>query len=217
MTRTALLLSGVGRYADPWHPFGPTSDVIAAVATSRGFSVTIADDVDAAVAALEHGALPDLLIANLGKPVDGMPSPAAPAALERALAEVPLLAIHAAANSFPDSDAWAAAVGARWIDGTSWHPDYGPTTVSVTPAGDQFGLEPFDTVDERYHALRPAAERSVLLEVESDGGGAEPVAWLVGGSPRRAYSALGHDVAAYDAGAVRDLVSRLVEWVAGAA
>ncbi|MDO7882821.1 ThuA domain-containing protein [Salinibacterium soli] len=213
MTRTALLLSGVGRYADPWHPFAPTSEVIAAVAESRGFAVTIADDVDAAVAALEHGALPELLIANLGKPVDGMPSPAAPAGLERALAEVPLLAVHAAANSFPDSDAWAAAVGARWIDGVSWHPDYGPVRVSATAAGRGLGLADFDTVDERYHALRPAAERSVLLEVDAEGGGTEPVAWLVEGAPRRAYSALGHDAAAYDAEPVRELVGRLVEWV----
>lgn len=212
--RTALLLSGTGRYADPWHPFGPTSELIAGVAESHGFSVEVADDVDAAIASLETSALPDLLIANLGKPVDGLPSPSSPAGLARALATVPLLAVHAAANSFPDAEGWEAALGARWIDGDSWHPDYGPTRVTPTEAGREFGLHAFDTVDERYHRLRTGSPRTVLLDVESDDGGTEPVTWLIEGAPRRAYSALGHDEAAYGAAPVRALLGRLVEWLA---
>jgi hypothetical protein len=211
---TALLLSGVGRYADPWHPFAETSAVLATAAAARGFDVTIAPDVDAALAALETGALPDLLLADLGKPVDGMPSPASPAGLERALASVPLLALHAAANSFPDSDAWEAAIGARWIDGESWHPDRGATRVSATAAGADLGLADFDTVDERYHRLRPGASRTVLLEVPSDDAGSEPVAWVVDGTVRRAYSALGHDAEAYAAAPVRALLETLIGWVA---
>lgn len=210
----ALLLTGVGRYSDPWHPFAATSAVLAAAATAQGFEVVMADDVDAAVAALADGPLPDLLLADLGKPVDGMPSPGSPAGLERALAAVPLLALHASANSFPESDAWERAVGARWIDDVSWHPDRGATRVSATQAGRDLGLADFDTVDERYHRLRHASDRRILLEVPSEHGGAEPVAWVLDGPPRRAYSALGHDAEAYLAPAARALLETLIGWVA---
>lgn len=210
----ALLLTGVGRYSDPWHPFAATSAVLADAASARGFDVTIADDVDAAVAALAAGELPDLLLADLGKPVDGMPSPASPAGLKRALAAVPLLALHASANTFPESEAWEAAIAGRWIDDVSWHPERGAARVSATPAGRALGLDDFDTVDERYHRLRPGTPRTVLLEVPSEHGGAEPVAWLVEGSPRRAYSALGHDEEAYLAPPVPALLETLIDWVA---
>ena len=207
----ALLLTGVGRYADPWHPFASTSAVLADAASARGFDVTIADDVDAAVAALERGALPDLLLADLGKPVDGMPSPASPAGLERVLSAVPVLALHASANTFPDSEAWEAAIAGRWIDDVSWHPERGATRVSATAAGRALGLVDFDTVDERYHRLRAGTARTVLLEVASEHGGTEPVAWLVEGHPRRAYCALGHDAEAYLAAPVPALLETLID------
>ena len=53
----ALLLSGVGRYADPWHPFAATSAALAGLLGEAGFSVELAEDVDAALAGM---AAPDL-------------------------------------------------------------------------------------------------------------------------------------------------------------
>jgi hypothetical protein len=46
----ALVLSGGGRYADPWHPFAETSGALAGILGESGFGVEIADGVDAALA-----------------------------------------------------------------------------------------------------------------------------------------------------------------------
>ena len=67
MTARALLLSGAGRYADPWHPFARTSAAVAQVVTEAGFAVEIEEDVDAALAGLAESA-PDLLIAEHRRP-----------------------------------------------------------------------------------------------------------------------------------------------------
>src|SRR6188474_1322046 len=72
MTARALLISGAGRYADPWHPFARTSAAIAELVTDAGLAVEITEDVDGALAGLAESA-PDLLILNIGDP--GGPSP----------------------------------------------------------------------------------------------------------------------------------------------
>jgi hypothetical protein len=76
----ALLLSGTGRYADPWHPFAETSAALAGLLREQGFGVEMADDVDAALARLAapdgpaDADLPDLLVVNVGLPRDGRPA-----------------------------------------------------------------------------------------------------------------------------------------------
>ena len=103
----ALLLSGTGRYADPWHPFAETSRALAGLLREAGFGVDMADDVDAALAGLPAPGLPaaggtaaggtaaggraqdgpaqggpagapDLLVVNVGLPRDDLPSPGTP-------------------------------------------------------------------------------------------------------------------------------------------
>ena len=159
----ALLLSGTGRYADPWHPFAETSEALAGLLREAGFGVEIADDVDAALAGLAapggtaqggtaHSGpaprgpahrgpagtgLPDLLVVNVGLPRDGLPSPGTPdasAGLRRWLADGrSMLVSHVSSTSFLDSPEWADALGGRWIRGTSMHPEYGPAAIHVHP------------------------------------------------------------------------------------
>jgi hypothetical protein len=77
----ALLLSGVGRYADPWHPFSETSAALADLLREAGYDVDIPADVDAALAGLaaaDDSDLPDLLVVNVGLPRDELPSPGTP-------------------------------------------------------------------------------------------------------------------------------------------
>lgn len=224
---TALLLSGSGRYADPWHPFARTSDALADIARQRGMSVTRADDVDDALAALAVGPLPDLVIADLGRPRDGAASPAtgaATAGLTRLLQSRPLFAAHAAASSFPDSSAWAAAVGARWVPGTSWHPDYGTFQAVPLPAYEPSSpigaLVPFELEDERYLDLRQdAPARTILYGHHGDDAPQNPrhpSIWLQDrGGVRSAYDAYGHDTASYDVDEHRDVIGRILTWLSG--
>lgn len=52
------VISGSGRYADPWHPFAETSQRIAGILRDAGHDVTVSDDVDARLAALARDAAP---------------------------------------------------------------------------------------------------------------------------------------------------------------
>src|SRR6478752_1946662 len=80
MAARALLISGAGRYADPWHPFARTSAAVAEIVTEAGLAVEIAEGVDDALAGLTDSA-PDLLELNLGDPRGPRP--------ENAVAEAP--------------------------------------------------------------------------------------------------------------------------------
>src|SRR6187431_2920104 len=75
MTARALLISGAGRYADPWHPFARTSAAVADIVNEAGFAVDIAADVDDALARLAESAL-DLLMLNIGDPAGPLPEDA---------------------------------------------------------------------------------------------------------------------------------------------
>jgi hypothetical protein len=77
------VVSGSGRYADPWHPFAATSARVAEILRDAGHDVTVTDDVDGSLAALAGPAgptgpadptgptdpgkrNPDLLVLNVG-------------------------------------------------------------------------------------------------------------------------------------------------------
>jgi len=204
--RTALALVGVGRYADPWHPFVDTASVVIDLLAARGFEVDTATDVDEALAeyADPAKALPALVVANLGRPTDGAPSPRderAHAGLRNLLAGSPVIAFHASANAFQDADEWEDALGGRWVLGQSWHPPQSRTRVEPGPAASRLpGLSAFDTVDERYLDLRLADKLEVLLEFDDDAGGRAPAMWMRSRAAGVAvYDALGHDVAAFHA------------------
>ena len=67
MTSTnALVVSGGGRFSDPWHPFAETSAALRAILRGRGYAVNISDNADAGLATLRSGRLPSLLVLNIG-------------------------------------------------------------------------------------------------------------------------------------------------------
>ncbi|TFD93313.1 ThuA domain-containing protein [Cryobacterium lactosi] len=218
MTR-ALILSGAGRYADPWHPFAQTSACLAEILTGCGVSVTIATDVDAAMTLLDGV---DLLVVNAGDPSrNDLPVPdlsaaraGFAAALERGIA---VLGTHTAAASLTDYPEWESVLGGRWSPERSMHPPIGPARITLHADRHPVvaGLGDFDTVDERYSHLRVAADvvplaAHTLDEVE------HPLLWArTAGSSRVVYSALGHDARAYESAELRELLARATRWLTG--
>ena len=225
---TALLLSGTGRYADPWHPFAETSSELAGLLRTAGFEVVIPDEVDAALAdlaAAEDADLPALLAVNVGLPRDGAPSPGTPAAtagLTRWLASArPLLVSHSSSTSFLDLPAWEEGLGGRWIRGTSMHPEYGPASIDVVPGSGPViaGIPDFELLDERYSFLRTSPGITVHATHTHDSLD-HPVLWSLErygtGSSRGGrtfYDALGHDAASYRSTEHREILLRAIAWL----
>ncbi|MBF0672388.1 MAG: ThuA domain-containing protein [Salinibacterium sp.] len=209
----ALIASGSGRYADPWHPFPRTSPLIAEVLTAAGFSVEFDDDVDAAMARLDGV---DLLVLNAGGPsesgpgttpqesIDGFAS-----ALERGIG---ILAVHCALSSMPDYPEWASTVGGRWVQDVSWHPPIDTAHVTGLALPDGTPISDFDVFDERYLALEQLEPRHTVAEHHHEGDTA-PAAWVreVGAS-RAAVDTLGHDEKSYESAGRRELMTRLALW-----
>jgi type 1 glutamine amidotransferase len=223
----ALLLSGTGRYADPWHPFAETSRALAGLLGEAGFDVEIPADVDAALALLgrtDEADLPALLAVNVGLPRDGLPSPGTPeaaAGLTRWLdSGLPLWVSHSSSTSFLELPAWEEGLGGRWIRGRSMHPDYGLARISVRQGfGPVDGVPDFELMDERYSYLRTSPRVTVHATHLHDGV-EHPVLWSlerVSGngesSGRTFYDALGHDAASYESPEHRDVVLRAAAWL----
>lgn len=213
---TALVLSGVGRYADPWHPFAETTDHLLPLLREEGFAPTVASDVDLALAA--ELPAPDLLIANVGLPRDGGPVPAAAAqqGLRRLLRSgTPLLATHVSSTSFTDSPEWEEALGGRWIRGVSMHPEQDETQVHVIAHPITDGIEDFTINDERYSNLRVADEVQTLLTHDHEST-THPLVWTRDATAhygRAAYDALGHDTRSFESPEHRELLRRLIRWL----
>jgi len=213
----AVIVSGGGHYADPWHPFAETSAALAAVVREAGFTVEINDDPDAALAALGDGVR--LVVVNAGDPGDAPASPqaaAAASALDRALDRgIGVLAMHAAAASLRAYPAYERLLGGRWVREVSWHPPFGEARVHVV--GDHAvadGLADFTVLDERYTGLRVFGEIEPIAEHE-EGGARHPLVWAreVGRS-RIVYDALGHDARSFDSSAHRALITSALRWLA---
>lgn len=222
---TALLLSGAGRYSDPWHPFAQTSAAIAALLEGRGLTVRTADDVDSALEDLRDPASwPDLLVVNVGCPRDDAASPgtaAASAGLDVWVAGGrPLLALHSSSTSFLDSESWERALGGRWVRGVSMHPEYGPAHIALDGSF-PVGVPDFTVEDERYSWLRTSPDVVVHARHEHEGH-LHPLMWSLertverGGvtaTARSFYDALGHDAASYASPERRELLRRAVGWL----
>jgi hypothetical protein len=223
----AIILSGAGRYADPWHPFAETSAALAGIIGSAGYRVDVSDDLLGGLADLGDA---ELLIVNAGNPENSpeaaeaggpleAPSAAAiaaaaaglDAALERGIG---VLAVHAAAATLPELPGWHRALGARWIPGVSWHPEIGEAVVHVTGShviADK--LEDFTVFDERYTGLRIEGVIEPIAEHE-EAGMRHPIIWARElGRSRLVYDALGHDARSYDSAAHRELLGRALDWL----
>ncbi|MFV9425356.1 ThuA domain-containing protein [Microbacterium sp. S1037] len=204
-----VLFSGGGDYVDPWHPFVETSAVLADILRDEGFSVDSVLTVDE-LAERSSGA--DLLVVNAGGGPQAHPRDAdLRAAVDGHTGG--LLALHVASTLLPEHDLWEERLGGRWVRGHSMHPERGSMRLvraAEAAAGDLPAL--IDTVDEAYSWLRVADETRVLYR-QDHAGEAHPVVWVrESDGVRSAYSALGHDVEAYDSPLVRALVAQLARW-----
>ncbi|GAA2044322.1 hypothetical protein GCM10009819_34090 [Agromyces tropicus] len=220
----AIILSGAGRYADPWHPYAETSARLAEIVAEAGFDVEVREDVDAALAALDDDVT--LLVVNAGDPdrssEDGSPLPAdAPASavddgpLEAALERgISILAVHAAASSLRDVDAFDRAIGGRWEWDLSWHPPLGEAHVHlVGNHAVREGLDDFTLEDERYSSLQLHDVIEPIAEHEEDGI-RHPLVWAREIGPSRlVYDALGHDTRSYDSPGHRALLANALDWL----
>jgi len=217
----ALVISGAGRYADPWHDFAGTSQRLAELLGGMG--------LDAEVATLGTDDPPadpvHLLVVNAGggstprevedTPEDRRAEALAEWARQAAASATPVLATHTSANTFYDDARWAELLGGRWIPGTSWHPPMAPTSVQVTSAVHPItaGMSELAVTDERYCDLELLAEVDVLVDHAQDER-RHPLVWAheYGAGPV-VYDALGHDRPAYDAPDRQSLLVREVGWL----
>ena len=229
MSSRVLLLSGAGRYSDPWHPFPETSARVADALRDAGLDVSVSDDVDGVLARLSSEA-PDLLVLNIGA-ADGPlgpgieepePDSARDAASRDGLlahlgAGRPLLALHVSATSLGFVPEWESILGGIWVRGTTMHPDYDRAHIHVETDSHPIvaGIGDFDTDDERYSWMRVDPAVRGLAWQEHDGV-RHPLLWTHAyGGARVVYDALGHDAASYDSPEPRALVARSARWLLG--
>lgn len=221
----AVILSGSGRYADPWHPFVETSAALAGIIAGAGYRVEVSDDLLGGLAAIGDA---DLLVVNAGNPEtplpDGVADPGEPGADEIAAAiagfdaaverGIGILAVHAAAATLPEVPAFGRALGARWVAGVSWHPPIGDALVHIVGTHPiAAGLADFTVFDERYSGLRLDEVIEPIAEHEEDGM-RHPLIWAREfGHSRLVYDALGHDARSYEATAHRELLVRALDWL----
>ncbi|MFC8680273.1 ThuA domain-containing protein [Microbacterium ureisolvens] len=216
----AVIATGTGRYADPWHPYPATSERIAAALRADGWDVAVDHDVDHALAALDGV---DLLVVNAGDPwregaseLERRADPHAEAGLRSAIARgIGLIGVHAALSSLRDYAAWREAIGGEWAPGVSWHPPIGDARVRVVDPDHPVSewMPHLDVFDERYSDL--VVDDAVRVLAVHDVEGAEhPAVWIKEEPTRAVVSSLGHDERAYDAPEHVALLQRAARWAA---
>ena len=208
----ALIFAGGGDYTDPWHPFAATAERLRDALDAGGMAAMSVDTVAGLSAAIGDA---ELLVLNAGSGDEATPHDDALLALVdgHLRAGRPLLAVHAAAGLFPESDAWELLLGGRWVRGVSGHPDLDEARVVLTPHAITAGLDAVTAVDERYTALRLTAGPTVFAWHE-EGGARHPLAWAhAAHGARVVYDALGHDTRSYDSPGRRALLAHEVRWL----
>ena len=211
----SLVLSGGGKFADPWHRFARTSARLADVLWSLGHQVEVTDFVSDRVADLAHF---DLIVVNAaaGPGLSAAEQEAARDGLGAALDRgVGVLAMHTGVCALLRLPEWEAVTGAAWVAGRSGHPRLGPAHVQTLPDRHPIvaGLPAFDLVDERYVGLR-LAPGLVPLATHRHDGRQYPLLWAreVGRS-RVVADTLGHSVESYESAGHRRLLTRAVQWL----
>jgi type 1 glutamine amidotransferase len=211
----AVVLSGGGDFADPWHPFAETSATLAMALRGRGYEVTISTEVETSLAALSSGELPALLVVNIGwyghEPFSAPAIDGLVAALQRGL---PTLLVHSTLTAFPDWSTWREIAGGGWTYGTTYHPDYAPGTAFARPDHPlASGLDRLSITDERYTSMWVEDNSSVFFE-HVEGGQRHPLGWTrrYGSSPI-VVDALGHDADSYRAPGRVALLQRELDWL----
>ncbi len=206
--RPAVIVTGVGAHADPWHGLPATSTALGELVAER-MPVRHLDTDDLAAGASVADAA--LLVVNASADL-ARDAPSARTVLDPLLGAVdagtPLLAVHSTALAFRDDPRFAALLGGRWVPDVSMHPQIGWSLVQPTPPA-----TPFRIYDERYSHLE-VAEESSIRAIHTDDGVAHALSWLRPGVDGRggvAYSGLGHGVEAYRASGHRRLLHALID------
>ena len=215
--RRVRVISGAGRYADPWHDFPATSARIAEIAAGLGHRVELEDDVERSLAGLDGV---DLVIINIGNPErhggESDEIGEAFAGLRRHLAAGgSLLSVHVSATSFPGVESWEEIIGGRWVDGTSMHPPIDLARLTVHPDRHPVvaGLADFTVWDERYSYLRVDPEVVPLVEHRHDDR-LHPLVWArEQDTARIGYDALGHGVESYQSADRVRLLEQEITWL----
>ncbi len=211
----AVVLSGGGRYADPWHPFGATSDRLAALAGNLGHDVEIAEEVEERLVDL---AGVDLVVVNAAAGPVTPVHDAAIAGMRAFLARGgAVLAVHVGASTLIDMPEWEHVTGMCWVQGVSMHPPLGPAHVRVHPERHVIAapIRDFDLVDERYCRLRLAPDVVPFVTHDHEGTN-EPLVWARRyGNARVVTDALGHGVESFDSPEHAELLLRGFRWLTG--
>lgn len=213
-----LILSGGGRYSDPWHKFADTSRCLAEIANACGYATEITFDVAEAMADLDGV---DVLIANAARAQDEAPSEDA---LSRAATSLKrfvergggALGLHVGVSTLTDLDQWHAIMGGSWVRGVSMHPPLGPSRVWTR--GDAHvltsGLSTFELIDERYTHMQVEPDIDAALFHEIDGK-QHPLVWTRdSGNARAVADCLGHGVESFESVEHRQVLTRALRWLA---
>jgi hypothetical protein len=216
--RKALVLAGgVAPYVDPWHPFGPTSQLLAGVAEDVGFDVEVATDVVSRLADLTSV---DLLIANVPAPDEELD----PAAMEKAQNGLDaflarpggVVAIHVSVTTLIRLDSWGSLIGARWIKGRTMHPPRGVSLVRAIGSNPvAAGLGEFTLDDELYSYLEFEGESEPVVVHDYDGF-AHPLVWVRELPRTRVVAdAMGHGTESYDSVEHLAILRKAMQWAGG--
>lgn len=215
-TLRAVIVSGSGRYSDPWHPFSRTSAALAELLADGGFAVSVEDDLDAAMTRLDDVSL---LVVNAGDPWRNAavaPTPAESiSGFQHAVRRgIGILAMHTAAATMRGYPDWAPTIGAVWLPGISHHPP--AAEIHVTMCDPRFvDGDSIRIFDERYCDLQPVG-RSRVVATHTAEGTTHPAVWLrTVDRSRVAVDLFGHDERSYDSGGHRALITALARWATG--
>jgi type 1 glutamine amidotransferase len=210
---SALILSGAGDYADPWHAFPETSRRLGDVLSQVGCDVEIAEDLPGRLSDLDGV---DLLVVNAAAGPSGSRRPGVERALQRFLARGGgILAVHVGVCSLLDLPGWPDVSGAAWIPGRTMHPPLGSCRIDVREAAHPVSarLSSFEVVDERYSHLDLRAGSHVLASHRHDGL-EHPLVWAREIGPGRVVAdALGHGPESYDRSGHRTLIAAASGWL----
>ena len=212
----ALVLSGAGAYADPWHPFVATSARLAGTVEEAGYSVEVTDDVEQA---LRQPGSHRLLVINIGNPIQPRPADAVDVVraglASHCAAGGALLGIHSTVTALPGELDWPGLLGGIWVRGRTMHPPRGNATILLAGSEHPIAadLADFAVEDERYSYLQTEPGIEVLYEHVHDGH-RHPMVWAWQPDGHRAvYDGLGHDVASYDSPGHQALLRSSVRWL----
>ena len=210
-------------YSDGYnHPFARSSEALAGIARGLGLDVAITADLADALAQLRQGR--DVLGINALRwsmtqferyAADrphwaGSLSSADLAAMTSHVSRGGgLLALHTAVICWDNQPGWLDLLGGGWNWDRSYHPPLGAITVQPAPAF----AAPFETIDEVYHNLDPAADCEIIAAADA-GEGPQPVVWRrQHGLGRIVVDALGHDERSLGAAGHVAILEAMLGWL----